>query len=65
LKRLLDVLRRIYVNAHFFEALNEAPTYLKFLRELFSNKFKPGDVSMAPIGEAYNVLLQSKSLLKL
>jgi len=51
------VLRRIYVNAPFLEALKEAPTYLKFLRELLSRKGKPRNVSMASIGEVYNALL--------
>jgi len=55
--RFLDVLRRIYVNAPFSEALKEALTYLKFLRELLSMKTKPGDISVTPIGEAYSVIL--------
>jgi len=63
--RFLDVLRMIYVNAPFLEALKKAPTYLEFLRELLSKKGKPGDCSLAPIGEACNVILQSRSPSKL
>jgi len=63
--RFLNVLRRICVNTHFLEAFKEAPTYLKFLRELLFKKGKPGDISVAPIGEACSAILQSRSPSKL
>jgi len=59
------VMRRIHVNAPFLEALKEALTYLKFLRELISKKGKPGEVSVALIGEACSKILQSRSPSKL
>jgi len=34
----LDVLRRIYANVLFIEALKEAPAYLKFFKELLAKK---------------------------
>jgi len=38
--QFLKVLRRIYVNALFLEALKEAPAHLKFLRKILSKKGK-------------------------
>ena len=63
--RFLNLLRRIYVNALFLEALKEAPTYLKFLRELFPKKGNPGDISVAPLGKACSTILQNSSPSKL
>jgi len=63
--RFLDVLRRIYASVPFLEALKEAPTYLKFLRELLSKKGEPVEASVAPIGEPYCVILQRRPLSKL
>jgi len=58
-------LRRVYADAPFLEARKKAPSYLKFLRELLFKKDKTGDASIAPIGEAYNNILQSRSSAKL
>jgi len=41
----------------FLEALKEAPSYLKFLRELISKKGKVEEVTAVPIREIYNVVL--------
>ena len=38
--QFLKVLRRIYVNALFLEALKEAPAHMKFLRKILSKKGK-------------------------
>jgi len=50
--RFLDILRRVYANISFLEALKKAPMYLKFLRELMSKKGDTRDASVDPIGEA-------------
>jgi len=39
------------------EALKEAPTYLKFLRELLSKKGDTRDASVALLGEACTAIL--------
>ena len=63
--RFLDTLHRIYVSNPFLNALKEAPAHLKFLRELFSKKGEPEEVSVAPIGGSCNALLQRRSPSKL
>jgi len=61
----LDTLKRIYVSVPFLEALKEASTYLRFLRELLFKKEEPREASLLLIGEAYSVLLQRQSPPKL
>ena len=63
--RFLNMLRRIYVNAPFLEALKEAPTYMQFFRELLSKKGEPEGISAVPIGEVCNTFLHSGTPLKL
>ena len=57
--RFLKLLHNIYVEVPFLEALKEAVSYLKFLRELLSKKGKLEEVSAVPMGEVCNVILQS------
>jgi len=59
--RFLNVLKRIYANTPFLEALLRAPFYIQFLRELLSRKGKHGGVSVVPIGEVCSSILQNQS----
>ena len=51
------MLSKIYADISFLEDLKEAPSYLKFLRELLHKKGKLKEVSMASIGEVCGVVL--------
>ena len=42
--KFLDVLRRIYVDTPFLDALKKASAYLQFLREFLSKKGEPEGV---------------------
>ena len=56
------MLRRIYVNDPFLEALKEAPTYLKFLRELLSEKDNlEEELTEVLMGEVCSAMLYGKS----
>ena len=55
--RFLDLLKRVYVDVPFLEALKEAPSYLKFLRELISKKAMLEEASMASMGEVCSMVL--------
>ena len=57
--RFLDVLKRVYADTPFLEALKKAPAYLKFLRELLSRKGEHEGESVMPIGRACSSFLQS------
>ena len=59
------MLKRIYVNVPFLEALTEAPSYLKVLGELLSKKATLEEASVAPIEELCSAVLQSKSSSKI
>jgi len=50
--KFLELLRKVYVNIPFLNALEEAPSYLRFLKEL-SKKGKLEEVTTVPIGEIY------------
>ena len=64
--RFLDILRRIYVTSLFLEALREALTNLKFLRELLFKKKKLEEgLTKVPMGEVCSAMLRSKSSSKL
>ena len=47
--RFIDLLKRVYVNVSFLEALKEAPSYLKFLWELLTKKGKPEEALVSSI----------------
>ena len=63
--RFFDKLSKIYVNVPLLEDLKEAPLYLKFLRELFSEEGKLEDVMTIAVGEVCNMVFQSKLSSKL
>ena len=56
--QFLDILKRVYVDTLFLEALWAAPTYLKFLRELISKKGEHERPSLAPIGEVGSAIVE-------
>jgi len=53
----MDIVRRVYTDTPFLEALKKAPTCFKFLRELFSKKGEPEGVPMVLMGEVYSSIL--------
>jgi len=55
--RFLDVLKRIYTDTRFWEALKRALAYLQFLRELLSKKGQPEGGSVILIGEVCSSVL--------
>jgi len=63
--RFIDILRRVYADTLFLEALKKAPAYLKFLKELIPKRGEPKGVQVAPMGEVCSSIFQSQSPLKL
>ena len=55
--RFLDVLRQIYADTLFLEALKKAPAYVQFLREILFKKGAPEGGSVIPIGEVCTAVL--------
>jgi len=59
------VLKHIYTDTPFLEALKRAPSYIQFLRKLPSRKGEHGGASMVPIREVCSSILRSRSPSKL
>jgi len=59
------VLKRIYADTPFLEALKKTLAYIQFLRELISRKGEHGRASVVPIREVCSSILQSQSPSKL
>jgi len=57
--RFLDVLKQVYTDTPFLEALKKAPAYLQFVRDFLSKKGKPKGGLVMPIGRVCNSILQS------
>ena len=49
----------------FLESLKEAPSHLKFFKELLSKKDPPKEPSVTPITEVCNAVLKHQALSKL
>ena len=62
--RFLDMLKRIYADTPFLEALKKAPSHIQYLRELLSKKGEPKGGSVIPIEEVCSSTLQSPSKLQ-
>jgi len=57
--RFLDVLKWVYANTPFLEALKKTPDYLQFVRDFLSKKGEPEGGSVMPIGQVCISFLQS------
>ncbi|XP_062080674.1 uncharacterized protein LOC133785458 [Humulus lupulus] len=58
--KLLEVFKRLHINIPFAEALEQMPSYVKFMKEILSNKRKMGDYETVALTEECNAILQRK-----
>ncbi|XP_009626120.1 uncharacterized protein [Nicotiana tomentosiformis] len=58
--KFLDILKQLYINIPFTDALTQMPSYAKFLKEILSSKRKLEEVSVAKLTKKYSVILQNK-----
>jgi len=49
--KVLKVLKKLYINIPFIEALTQIPSYAKFLKEILSNKRKLEEHKTIPLTE--------------
>ncbi|XP_062094231.1 uncharacterized protein LOC133800291 [Humulus lupulus] len=61
----LEVFKKIHIFIPFAEALEHMPRYVKFMKEILSNKMKMGDHETVELVEECSVILQRKLLQKL
>ncbi|XP_048496439.1 uncharacterized protein LOC104884975 [Beta vulgaris subsp. vulgaris] len=60
-----DVLRKLYVNIPFTDAIKQMPTYAKFLKDILSNRRNVDFVEMINIPETCSAIIQNKLPTKL
>ncbi|KAJ9128670.1 hypothetical protein P3X46_034626, partial [Hevea brasiliensis] len=63
--KFLEVLKKLYINVPFVDALSQMPSYAKFLKEILSNKRKLEDDETVALTEECSAILQRKLLPKL
>ncbi|OIT24116.1 hypothetical protein A4A49_64388, partial [Nicotiana attenuata] len=58
--KFLDILKQLYINIPFTDALTQMPSYAKLLKEILSSKRKLEEVSVVKLTEKYSAILQNK-----
>ncbi|KAJ9146207.1 hypothetical protein P3X46_028502 [Hevea brasiliensis] len=58
--KFLEVLKKLYINVPFTEALSQMPSYAKFLKEILSNKRRLEDYDTINLGEQCSAIIQKK-----
>nr|XP_009788426.1 PREDICTED: uncharacterized protein LOC104236239 [Nicotiana sylvestris] len=58
--KFLDILKQLYINIPFTDALTQMPSYAKFLKEILSSKRKLEEVSVVKLTEKGSAILQNK-----
>ncbi|XP_062086268.1 uncharacterized protein LOC133792383 [Humulus lupulus] len=58
--KFLEVFKKLHINIPFAEALEQMPSYVKFMKEILSNKRKMGDYETVALTEECSAILQRK-----
>ncbi|KAK0581724.1 hypothetical protein LWI29_017165 [Acer saccharum] len=58
--KFLEVFKKLHINIPFAEALAQMPTYVRFLKELLSNKRKLEEFETVALTEECSAILQNK-----
>ena len=61
----MEIFKKLQINIPFTEALAQMPTYVKFLKEILSNKKKLEECETVALTEECSAILQNKLLPKL
>ncbi|KAJ9128501.1 hypothetical protein P3X46_034948 [Hevea brasiliensis] len=56
--KILEVLKKLYINVPFTEALSQMPSYAKFLKEILTNKKRLEDYDTINLGEQCSAIIQ-------
>ena len=58
--KFVEVLKKLYINIPFTDALKQMPTYVKFLKEILSNKRKIDEYQSVSLSQECSALIQNK-----
>ncbi|KAM6558679.1 hypothetical protein CsatA_027919 [Cannabis sativa] len=59
-RRFLDVLKQLHINIPLVEALEQMPTYVKFLKDILTKKKRLGEFETVALTEGCSAMLKSK-----
>ncbi|KAM6554337.1 hypothetical protein CsatB_015099 [Cannabis sativa] len=59
-RRFLDVLKQLHINIPLVEALEQMPTYVKFLTDILTKKRRLGEFETVALTEGCSAMLKSK-----
>ncbi|XP_024021582.1 uncharacterized protein LOC112091651 [Morus notabilis] len=63
--KFLDVFKKLHINIPFADALEQMPSYVKFMKEILSNKRKLEEYETVALTEECSAILQKKLPTKL
>ncbi|XP_060182486.1 uncharacterized protein LOC132612181 [Lycium barbarum] len=58
--KFLEILKKLYINIPFTDALTQMPSYAKFLKDILSSKRKLEELSVVKLTEKCSAILQNK-----
>ncbi|KAH9780391.1 hypothetical protein KPL71_008059 [Citrus sinensis] len=58
--KFLEVLKQLYINIPFVEALEQIPNYVKFLKDILAQKIRLGEFETVALTQKSSHMLQSK-----
>ena len=58
--KFLEVFKKLHINIPFAEALEQMPSYVKFMKDILSKKRKLGDYETVALSEECSAVLQKK-----
>ena len=58
--KFLDILKKLYINIPFLDALENMSSYVKFMKKILENKKKLGEYETIALTEECSAILQKK-----
>ena len=56
----MDIFKKLHINIPFFEALEQIPGYVKFIKDILSKKRKLGDYETVTLSKECSAILKKK-----
>ena len=56
--KFMEVFKKLHINISFADALEQMPSYVKFMKDILANKRKLSDYENVALSEEGNVILQ-------
>ena len=58
--RFLEIFKKLHINIPFAEALEQMPSYVKFMKDILSRKQRLGDYETVALTEECSAIIQRK-----